>query len=116
MQSLVPPFVYLSEAFLFEFILYYQFDAMKIPKDSPLRKAHSLFWGIRTNDEGVGRPNGFHSLLHSGKIELVAPARVECYGNDGNSVILNNGVTLNASAVILATGYSSSWSKLFDGT
>lgn len=88
---------------------------MKIPKNSPLRNAHSLFWGIRTNDEGVGRPDGFHSLLHSGKIELVAPARVERYGDDGKSVVLNNGKILKASAVILATGYTSSWNKIFDG-
>jgi glycine/D-amino acid oxidase-like deaminating enzyme len=92
-----------------------QFVVLRIPKDSPLRNAQSLFWGIRTNDEGAGRPNGFHALHHSGKIKLVAPARVERYGDDGRSVVLNSGETLKASAVILATGYKSSWSKIFDG-
>ncbi|KAF4580716.1 hypothetical protein EYR38_003002 [Pleurotus pulmonarius] len=88
------------------------FDALRIPKDSPLRHAHSLFWGIRTNDEGVLRPNGFHSLVADGKIELVAPARVTGYGKDGRSVKLSDGRTLDAAAVILGTGFTSSWEGL----
>ncbi|KAF9499126.1 FAD/NAD(P)-binding domain-containing protein [Pleurotus eryngii] len=89
------------------------FDALKIAKDSPLRNAHSLFWGIRTNDEGVLRPNGFHSLVADGKIDLVAPARVIGYGEDGKSVTLSDGRTLDAAAVILGTGFTSSWKGLF---
>lgn len=93
-----------------------QLDACAVPKNSPLRNAHSLFWGIRSNDEGVYRENGFHSLVNAGRIKLVAPARVEGFADDGRSLKLNNGKMLEASAVILATGYSSSWSKIFDGT
>lgn len=74
-----------------------------------------MFWSIRTNDEGVPRPNGFHALVNEGKIDLIAPTRVEKYGTDGHSVVLENGTTLRADAVILATGYSSSWDHLFDG-
>ncbi|KIJ54017.1 hypothetical protein M422DRAFT_201119 [Sphaerobolus stellatus SS14] len=90
------------------------FDALKIPKNSPLRNAHSIFWGIRTNDEGAGRPTGFHTMVSAGKIALEAPARVERFGDDGRSVVLNNGKVLKADAVILATGYTSSWKNIFD--
>ncbi|KAG6810296.1 hypothetical protein H0H92_012520 [Tricholoma furcatifolium] len=85
-----------------------------LPKDSPLRNVHSLFWGVRTNDEGNYRPNSFFGLASSGKIELAAPARVIGYGPDGKSVVLSNGSTLPADVVVLATGYSSSWTGLFD--
>ncbi|KAF8529707.1 FAD/NAD-P-binding domain-containing protein [Hysterangium stoloniferum] len=90
------------------------FDALKLPKDSPLRKTHSLFWGVRTNDEGVVRPKGFYALVNAGKINVEAPARVERFGDDGRSVILNNGKRLEACAVILATGYTSSWKDIID--
>ena len=76
---------------------------------------HSLFWSIRSSDEGVGRPNGFHALVNAKAIELVAPSRVEGFGADGRSVVLNNGKTLRADAVVLATGYTSSWKDIFDG-
>ena len=93
----------------------WQLDACHVPKDSPLRNAHLLFWGIRTNDEGAYRPNGFHGLVHAGQIQLVAPTRVIGFGGDGRSLMLQDGKTQPADVVILATGYSSSWSKLFDG-
>lgn len=80
-----------------------------------MRNCHSLFWGIRTNDEGAYRPNGFHGLVHAGQIELVAPTRVVGFCSDGRSLMLQNRKTLPADVVILATGYSSSWTKLFDG-
>lgn len=80
-----------------------------------MRNAHSLFWGIRINDEGAYRPDGFHGLVHSGKIELVAPTRVTGFCGDGRSLMLKNMATLPADVVILATGYSSSWANLFDG-
>lgn len=86
-----------------------------VPQGSPLRNAHSLFWSIRTNDEGVYRANSFHGLVNAGQIELVAPARVQTFGNDGRSVVLNNGKEIPADVVVLATGYTSSWSKIFDG-
>ncbi|KAF9466370.1 hypothetical protein BDZ94DRAFT_1281005 [Collybia nuda] len=88
--------------FIWDKITQISFNACAIPKNSPLRKAHSLFWGIRSNDEGVYREDGFHGLVNTGQIELVAPARVETYAEDV------------ASVVILATGYSSSWSTIFD--
>ena len=88
---------------------------LKIPEDSPLRNAHSLFWGNRTNDEGTGRKDGFHTLINQGKIKLVAPARVKGYTLDGESVMLRDGRTLRADAVVLATGFSSSWTGIFTG-
>lgn len=95
--------------------LLFEFNAFKVPQDSPLRKTHSLFWGIRSNDEGVGRPNGFHSLVRSGDIQLVAPARVVSYGTDGRSVVLQDGRVLEADLVVLCTGFTSSWKPIFDG-
>lgn len=89
-------------------------DALKIPKNSPLRNQHSLFWGIRVNDEGVMRSDGFFGLVSQGEITLEAPARVEKFGTDGRTVVLNNGKPLKADVLILGTGYSSSWKDLFD--
>ncbi len=37
------------------------------------------------------------------------------YGEDGRSVILDDGRSLLASAVVLCTGYTSSWSAMFNG-
>ncbi|KAG6840188.1 hypothetical protein C0991_008352 [Blastosporella zonata] len=88
-------------------------DAYSVPKDSPLRNAHSLFWGIRTNDEGCYRANSFYGLVGSGKIQLAAPVRATGF-RDGNSIALSDGRTLSADALILATGYTSSWTDLFD--
>ncbi|KAF9228314.1 FAD/NAD(P)-binding domain-containing protein [Gyrodon lividus] len=95
------------------FLTWSSFEVLKVPKDSPLRNAHSLFWGIRTNDEGTGRKDGFHALVNEGKIKLAAPTRVEKYGGDGESLILRNEETLKANAVILATGFASSWAGIF---
>ena len=92
-----------------------QFDVLKIPKDSPLQNTHSLFWGIRTNDEGTGKKDGFHALVKQGKIKLVAAAKAKGYAPDGESVVLCDGQTLRADAVILATGFSSSWAGIFTG-
>lgn len=89
---------------------------MGIPQDSPLRLAYSPFWhNFRTNDEGIPRPNGFHTMVNEGKIKVVAPARMTGYGGDGRSVLLNNGQTIEADLVILATGYRSSWNDIFSG-
>lgn len=92
-----------------------QFEVLKVPKDSPLRNAHSLFWGIRANDEGTGGKNGFHALVNEGKIKLVAPTRAEKYAEEGESLVLGNGEALKANAVILATGFASSWTGIFTG-
>jgi hypothetical protein len=92
-----------------------QSHVLDIPSDSPLRRNHSLFWDTRTNDEGVPSEGGFHALTVSGKISLVSPARVAKFGDDGRSVILNDGRVFPAAAVILATGYQSTWRPIFDG-
>ncbi|KAI0034738.1 FAD/NAD-P-binding domain-containing protein [Vararia minispora EC-137] len=83
--------------------------ALGIPSDSPLRNAHSMFWDIRLNDEGTARDGSFFALANAGKIDLVAPARASGYAPGGSGVILEDGRTLAADVVILATGYTSSW-------
>ncbi|KAJ7367120.1 FAD/NAD-P-binding domain-containing protein [Mycena albidolilacea] len=88
--------------------------ALSVTKDSPLHNIHSLFWSTRVDDEGVPRPNRFHALVSAGKIEVIAPARVEGFGQDGKSVILSDGGAVEADVVLLATGYASSWTNLFD--
>ncbi|KAJ7486161.1 FAD/NAD-P-binding domain-containing protein [Mycena galericulata] len=90
------------------------FKAMKIPEDSPLRLTYSPFWNIHTNDEGIPRENGFHALVNQGKIDVIAPARMTGYADDGYSILLNNGKSVKAGLVILATGYTSSWGNIFD--
>ncbi|KAH0584375.1 hypothetical protein H2248_009914 [Termitomyces sp. 'cryptogamus'] len=100
--------------FVWKKIIATSLDVYSLPADSPLRHAHSAFWGIRTNDDGCYRPNGFHGLVQSGKIKLVAPARATGFGDDGKSVVLKDGQVLPADAVILATGFKSSWTNLFD--
>ena len=69
---------------------------------------------MRTNDEGTGRKDGFHALVNEGKIELVAPARAAGYAADGKSVVLEDGRTVRAGAVVLATGFRSSWNGIFN--
>ena len=88
---------------------------MKIPEDSTLRLTYSAFWNIHTNDEGIPRDDGFHSLVNQGKINVIAPVRMTGYGDD-STVLLNNGQSVKADLVILATGYSSSWGDIFDGS
>ncbi|GLB35449.1 putative pyridine nucleotide-disulphide oxidoreductase [Lyophyllum shimeji] len=100
--------------FIWDKITSTSLDVYSLPKESPLRNAHSLFWGIRTNDEGAYRANSFHGLVSSGQIQLAAPARAKGYGSDGRSLILSSGKTLLADVVILATGYKSSWTEIFD--
>lgn len=88
-------------------------DAFKLPSDSPLRRTHSLFWGVRTNDVGAARPDSYHTLANSKQIEVIAPARAIGFSPDKRSILLNDGRSVVASAVVLATGYCSSWSKIF---
>ncbi|KAI0056612.1 FAD/NAD-P-binding domain-containing protein [Artomyces pyxidatus] len=90
------------------------FMAVGVAKDSPLRRINSPFWTIHVSDEGVPSENRFHMLANTGKIDLAIPARVETYGGDGKTLILKDGSVLRADAVILATGYSSSWNSIFD--
>ncbi|KAG7096524.1 hypothetical protein E1B28_003953 [Marasmius oreades] len=103
--------------FIWKQITESSFDAMSIPKESPLRLSRTLFWTIRVGDAGLPRPTSFFSLVNEKKINVIAPARVTGYGaSDGKTVVLkvNNGTELRANAVILATGFTSSWSTLFD--
>jgi len=90
------------------------FSSLSIPKSSPLRRTYSLFWGIRVNDEGAGRTNGFYDLVNKGKINLISPACVKSFGTDRASVVLEDGRILKTNAVVLATGYRSSWDNIFD--
>ena len=95
-------------------MIVFQFYALGVPRDSPLRRTHSLFWNTRTNDEGIPREGSFHGLANAGKISFIAPARVAKFGSDGHSVVLEDGRVLPAAAVILATGYESTWRSIFD--
>ncbi|KIP06555.1 hypothetical protein PHLGIDRAFT_452381 [Phlebiopsis gigantea 11061_1 CR5-6] len=88
------------------------FAALGVSHDSPLRHTHNLFWSLRINDEGVPTPDRFFSLVKAGKIELTAPARVQRFGDDGKSVILEDGRTVAADAVILCSGFTSSWKDI----
>ena len=93
-----------------------QFKAAGIPPGSPLRNTLSPYWHDRVTDEGVPRQNGFWRLAGAGKISVVTPAYVQRFGDDGESVMFDNGSSIRASAVVLATGYNSSWPAMFDGT
>ncbi|XP_006457665.1 hypothetical protein AGABI2DRAFT_213163 [Agaricus bisporus var. bisporus H97] len=90
-------------------------DAYNIPKDSPLRITQSLFWGVRTNDVGSVSPDSYLARAVNGEVDVVAPARAVGFALDGESVLLDTGKTLKADAVILATGYKSSWPKIISG-
>ncbi|KAJ3726854.1 FAD/NAD(P)-binding domain-containing protein [Lentinula raphanica] len=99
--------------FIWNTITRISYHTLRIHKNSPLRNAHSLFWDIRTNDEGIMRPGSFHDLVNKGKIEVIAPARAKSLGDDGISVVLEDGRFLLADTLVLATGYISSW-NIFD--
>lgn len=90
------------------------YTAFNVPANSPLRRAHSIFWSVRLNAEGVKRDDSFFSLVNSKKISLVAPAQVTGYDLNGRSLTLDNGTSVRADVVILATGYKSSWENIFD--
>ncbi|KAJ3783118.1 hypothetical protein GGU10DRAFT_405562 [Lentinula aff. detonsa] len=97
--------------FIWNTITQISYYTLGIHRKSPLRNAHSLFWDIRTNDEGILRSENFHDLVNKGRIELVSPARAKALGEDGCSV--EDGRNLEADTLILATGYTSSW-DIFD--
>lgn len=52
--------------------------------------------------------------MNKGKISLIAPARAISFGTDRKSIVLNNGRILKTDAVVLATGFRSSWNNIFD--
>lgn len=97
---------------------------MKIPTSSPLHNIPDVFWSVRVNDEGVPDPARFHALVNEGKINLVAPTRVIRYTGSGTDEFsaptitaeTSDGQHIMANAVVVCTGYGSSWAKLFDGT
>ncbi|KAJ7442596.1 FAD/NAD-P-binding domain-containing protein [Mycena latifolia] len=89
-------------------------NALSVTPNSPLHNVRSLFWSISVNDEGVPQEDKFHALVNAGKIEVIAPTRAQGFGPDGESLILTNGQTVKADLVLLATGYASSWSDIFD--
>ena len=68
---------------------------------------------MRVNDEGCVRSTSFHSLVTSGEIEVIAPARVVGYADDGKSAIISNGRVIVTKCVLLGTGYQSSWANIF---
>ncbi|KAH9899418.1 FAD/NAD-P-binding domain-containing protein [Cubamyces lactineus] len=90
------------------------FSAAKVPAGSPLRNVVTPYWSVRANDEGVPQPNGFLSLAVAGKIDVVTPAHVARFGEDGHSVVLADGRSIRADALVLGTGYKSSWEAIFD--
>ncbi|KAJ2933423.1 hypothetical protein H1R20_g3675, partial [Candolleomyces eurysporus] len=89
------------------------FKAYSIPPDSPFRHTDPLFWGVRLSDDGLVRNDSFYGLVNAGAIKVIAPHRVTGYSDDGKGVLLNDGSTLRAKVVALATGYQSSWSSIF---
>ncbi|KAF5388998.1 hypothetical protein D9757_005121 [Collybiopsis confluens] len=113
----------------------YSFKSFKIPHSSPLRLAQDPFWSLRVNDEvrvrvktrvreGENDRKTFHELVNRGSIRVEAPARVlgigtrkrqdNGEGEDEQDLTLSNGQAIRPSAIILATGYESSWPDLFD--
>lgn len=70
---------------------------------------------MRANDEGCVRSTSFHSLVTSGEIEVIAPARLVGYADDGKSAIISNGRVIVTKCVLLGTGYQSSWVNIFKG-
>ncbi|KAJ7158254.1 FAD/NAD-P-binding domain-containing protein [Mycena crocata] len=92
----------------------YSFRAVSIPKESPLRNVHPMFWSTAVTYEGVPQANNFYALVTSEKIAVVAPARLQGFDPDGKGVVLTDGRIVSADLVLLATGYSSSWKGIFD--
>lgn len=86
-----------------------------MPNDSPLRLAPKLFWSTHANNQGSGALGIFYRKVNEGAIDTIAPARVKCFSEDHQAVVLEDGRLVPAEAVILGTGYLSSWNKLFDG-
>ncbi|KZT64199.1 FAD/NAD(P)-binding domain-containing protein [Daedalea quercina L-15889] len=101
---------------LWTFLTWASFWVLAVPSNSPLRNAPSLFWTVRTNDEGTGSKDGFHALVNAEKIELIATSRAVGHAADGQSILLDHGRSVRAGAVILATGYTSSWDGIFDAS
>ncbi|KAF9012085.1 FAD/NAD-P-binding domain-containing protein [Hymenopellis radicata] len=107
---------WLGSKFVHTFWRFLQNSSVRVLRSTTklsLRRTHSLFWSVHTSDEGAKRDDSFYSLVNAGQIELIS-GKVTGYTPDGTGVALSNGSTLHADAIILATGYSSSWEGLFD--
>ncbi|CCM04115.1 uncharacterized protein FIBRA_06275 [Fibroporia radiculosa] len=89
-----------------------QFRTLGVPSDSPLRRTPGLLWAIHVNNLGVH--SDFHAEINKGMIDLISPVHAECFADDRQGIILTDGRFVKADAVVLATGYGSSWDKLFD--
>ncbi|EIM86307.1 FAD/NAD-P-binding domain-containing protein [Stereum hirsutum FP-91666 SS1] len=102
--------------FLFwEFLVQISFLTARIPLGSPLRNTHSLFWEYRSDDLGAPSSTDWLSLANnspSSGIKIISPAKV--IGLESQAVLLSDGSKVNADAVVLGTGFSSSWDALFD--
>ncbi|KAF8901932.1 hypothetical protein CPB84DRAFT_1679400, partial [Gymnopilus junonius] len=68
----------------------------------------------KLSNQGVVYPKSYYLLVKSGKIDIIAPARMTGYAEDGRWVLLDNGKKVAAKVIILATGWQSSWKKIFD--
>ncbi|KAI0724678.1 FAD/NAD-P-binding domain-containing protein [Fomitopsis betulina] len=90
------------------------FRTLNVPRDSPLRRAPKLFWSTHANNQGSGTLGVFYKKVNEGAIDIITPARVKCFSDDQQAVVLEDGRLVPAEAVILGTGYLSSWNKLFD--
>lgn len=92
-----------------------KFLTARIPLGSPLRNTHSLFWEYRSDDLGAPSSTDWLSLANSPSsgIEIISPAKV--VGLVSHSVLLSDGSKVKADAVVLGTGFASSWDVLFDG-
>ncbi|KAI6115956.1 hypothetical protein F5141DRAFT_1099920 [Pisolithus sp. B1] len=76
-------------------------------------KITHVFWDFLAWFSAFGKTDGFYALCNEGKIKLIAPARVVRYAGNGESVLLSNGTEIKVNAVLLATGFGSSWTNIF---
>ena len=97
-----------------EFLLTYGYSFTSWASHGSPRFVALIRWNMRTNDEGARRDGSLHTLALSGKISLITLVQVTKFGDDGRSVILDDGHVIPAAAVILVTGYESTWRSIFD--
>ncbi|EAU80914.1 hypothetical protein CC1G_03090 [Coprinopsis cinerea okayama7 len=99
------------------------FKTYNFPPDHPLSlHSHNVFWGNRTGDEGVRSDKTFQSHVLSGRIQCIVPGYVLGFRRGeakeqesaGSYLLLDSGDKLYPSAVIVATGYKSSWEDILD--
>ncbi|KAH9922177.1 uncharacterized protein B0H18DRAFT_1121005 [Fomitopsis serialis] len=81
-----------------------------------LETCSQIVLGTHANNQGSGALGLFYRLVNEGAIDIIAPARVMSFSEEAQAVILNDGRMVRADAVVLGTGYTSSWNKLFDDT